>query len=281
MVNEHKDSTQAPHSPSPDGEALHALAVRLLDYAGTENLKLLVGVASNQLPADIPLPDGSRLLGSLERNDAITVVFDSALDAAAVVALYRTSLTDGGWYEPVRRTYNSGFTFGTTTGTRDWLQLCRSRRGPSLELSVWQGDGQPTQVQLTFRRDGRHAACAHEERASPYGEWLPQLSPPPNSRQVPGGGSASSDFQSSDATLTTALDLAAITDHYTAQLAAAGCQPEGRGVGSALAWHTWTFVDQEGEPWQGLFMARTRPNLPGEVLLHLRIDRLGGQLAGS
>jgi hypothetical protein len=131
-------------------------------------LKLLVGVASNQLPADIPLPDGSRLLGSLERNDAIRVVFESTLDAAAVVALYRTSLADGGWYEPVRRTYNSGFAFGTTTGTRDWLQFCRSRRGPSLELSVWQADGQPTQVQLTFRLVGSWRAHNADDARSSY-----------------------------------------------------------------------------------------------------------------
>jgi hypothetical protein len=38
MANEHEDITQAQRGPSPDGEALHALAIRLLDYADTENL---------------------------------------------------------------------------------------------------------------------------------------------------------------------------------------------------------------------------------------------------
>lgn len=274
MPNENTMPTQA-EVRSLDPVALHALATRLLDYGGAGPPRLLVGAVSAQLPSEATLPPDARILGSLEREDGdVVVVCERDQPADVVVAAYRDQLAAAGWYEPARPTHG-GFTIGTSDEVRHWLQFCRSRRGPSLAVSVHQRPGEATHLSVTFRRDGRHGPCASEAHASRYPDHLlPNLAPPPGSRQVAGGGSASSDYASSDAELDTALDLAAVAEHYAAQLAGAGWQLEGRGVDLALAWHTWRFVDDDGEGWQGLFLARARPTLPGEVLLHLRVDRL-------
>jgi hypothetical protein len=276
MSNEHEDATTPNNNPSPEVAALTALATRLIDDTGTDQPRLRVGSVSAQLPLEVPVPEGSTVLGSLEReNGDVTVVFDCDRTATDIVAFYRLQLTAAGWYEPARHRATGGFMVGAGAGERHWLQFCKSRRGLGLELSVQQRGAQLTSVRLALQSDGRYGPCAHEERQSPYQERLPSLSPPANSRQMPGSAAASSEFQFSDAILETDEDLASVGDHYAAQLVAAGWQSKGRGVDPQLVWHSWTFDDREGERWQGLFLARTRTLLPGEVLLHLRVDRLG------
>jgi hypothetical protein len=282
MSNENNAPTPSEDVRSLDPVALHALATCLLDYGDTGPPRLLVGAVSAQLPSEVTVPADAQVLGSLERDDGdVLVVCESEQGAGPLVVFYRAHLVTAGWYEPARPT-QGGFMVGTSDGERHWLQFCKSRRGPSLEVSLRQRSEEPTRVRLTFRRDGRHGPCAYEERASPYPDHLlPNLPPPTGSRQVPGGGSASSDYASSDAQLDTTLDLAAVAEHYADQLVSAGWQLEGRGADPVLAWHTWRFTDSDGERWQGLFLARTRPTLPGEVLLHLRVDRLEGPPAGA
>lgn len=276
MANDHEDSTAASNVSSPEFAALHALAVRLIDDTGIGQTLLRVGSVSTQLPFEVSVPADGKVLGSLEReNGDVTVVFDIDQAAIEVTSYYRLQLTTAGWYEPETRRSVGGFEVGTGTGEHHWLQFCKSRRGPGLELSVQQRDGQPTAVRLFLRNDGRYGSCAYEERLSPYEELLPSLTPPAGRRQMPGSGAASSDFQFSDAILETDDDLALVGDYYAAQLVAAGWQSEGRGDDPQLVWHSWTFVDAEDERWQGLFLARPRTALPGEVLLHLRVDRLG------
>lgn len=276
MPNEHKDATAASNLSSPAFAALHALAARLIDDTGGDQPGLSVGSISARLALEVPVPEGSTVLGSVERETGdITAVFDSDRTVSDIVAFYRLHLTAAGWYEPATRRTAGGFTVGTGVGARHWLQFCKSRRGPGLELCVQQRDGRPTAVRLDLRRDGRYGPCAYEERRSSYEQLLPRLTPPAGRRQMPGSGAASSDCQFSDAILETDDDLASVGDHYAGQLVAAGWQSAGRGVDPQLVWHSWTFVDQEGEQWQGLFLARSRTSLPGEVLLHLRVDRLG------
>ncbi|GEM_PF-6564671 len=53
--------------PPHDIAALHALAVRLLDDTGTGQSQLHVRSVSAQLPLEVTVPDGSTVLGSLER----------------------------------------------------------------------------------------------------------------------------------------------------------------------------------------------------------------------
>ncbi|MGB9632204.1 MAG: hypothetical protein ACPL8I_02645 [Chloroflexaceae bacterium] len=276
MPNEDEDARTLNNVALPEFAALYALAVRLIDNTGMDQAQLRAGSVSAQLPLEVPVPDGSAVLGSVEHaNGDVTVLFDSDRTAAEVVAFYRMQLTAAGWYEPATRRATGGFVFGAGAAERHWLQFCKGRHGPGLELCVQQRDGQPTAVRLDLRRDGRYEPCAYEERLSPYEEQLPSLKPPAGSRQLPGNGAASSNFQFSDAILETREDLASVGDYYAAQLVAAGWQSEGFAVAPQLVWHSWTFVDREGEHWQGLFLARRRTSLPGEVLLHLRMDRLG------
>ncbi len=82
MSNEHEDATTPNNNPSPEVAALNALATRLIDDTGIDQLRLLMGSVSAQLSLEVPVPEGSTIFGSLEReNGDVTVVAEAAAQA--------------------------------------------------------------------------------------------------------------------------------------------------------------------------------------------------------
>jgi hypothetical protein len=59
----------------------------------------------------------------------------------------------------------------------------------------------------------------------------------------------------SDATLETDLDPAAVGTHYAAQLEEAGWLRLDEGQSGPQAWSNWSFTDEDGQPWEGVFTA--------------------------
>src|SRR5258706_6920398 len=91
------------NSPNPNLNApdLLEFALRLATYPNdshTQNAQLLPGQLPDQLPVEIPLPEVSRVLGSLIRNpESIDMLLDTHLSPEQVLTFYRQRMQDAGW----------------------------------------------------------------------------------------------------------------------------------------------------------------------------------------
>ena len=272
-------------SARPDEAALlRALALRLLPrhYAGgvaTETVQLLVGRPPDNLPIDLPLPEGAQVVASATASPLQVVIF---LDAAAlpeeVLDFYRERLQSAGWYELLLHR-PGGF---MPTGSPAVGTFCASEHGPSLQIHAQPVHGKPTDVRVHLNADPQQSLCAqppcgHREgpRRGASGV-IPQLFGPSPGVQTGGGGGSGGDYTYSHARLDTVLDLAAVATHYTRQLERAGWQPREAGQSTALAWNTWACRDDVGQQWKGLFFTLQHQDAPPQYLLEIRADRVTG-----
>lgn len=102
-----KEASEQGANPAPpeDAAALRELAVRLLrarfpgDPEAADEMQLLVGEVPAGLPVELPLPPGSRVVGSLVRGNprGISIVLDAEQPAEQVLEFYRERLSGAGW----------------------------------------------------------------------------------------------------------------------------------------------------------------------------------------
>ena len=87
--------------PSLNETDLLEFALRLATYPGgsrTQNAQLLPGQLPDLLPVDIPIPEGSRILGSLIRNpENIDMLLNAQLSPEQVLSFYRQGMEAKGW----------------------------------------------------------------------------------------------------------------------------------------------------------------------------------------
>lgn len=278
--------------------ALRELAGRLLaaGQGGSRGeghtVQLLPGVLPPDLPFAVPLPPGSRVIGSAvqqiadpfaglapwpdRRRQTWQVVFDTPAPVAEVAALYEQTLTGQGWTmerEGPRMRPEGGF-------AADFEALRRThppppevqarmaaveRRHPehrtfcpppgtagALRLIVAPGQSGPTQVHLHFD-DHEWGPCGMQEMfEGGVTGRLPRLTAPDGVDLMPGGGGGGTDHYTSQATATTDQPVAALEAHFAAQLTAAGWVRRAGQAEELLAWSAWTVP---GEPPAGGFLS--------------------------
>ena len=279
-------------APSGDNEAqLQALALRLLAHPGNpmfQNPTLFVGQLPDALPVDLPLPADSRLLGSLQRGEGhVDVVLDTPLSEQEVTAFYRERLSAAGWQEeePFPGMRQGGFVhthFGGVGSTSCWFQ---GAHGPMLQVQAFPGQGGRTDARLSLDLSGRNSAQRfrmHRRHMMGH-DFLPPLRPPSGAIQMGGGGGGGGDSFYSSATLEAADDLPTLTAHYAGQLEQAGWTRADGGQSGPVGWHSWTFQDEDGEPWRALFFILKMPETEGQHFLYLKADwaNKGGNPGGG
>jgi hypothetical protein len=83
------------NSPNPNLNETDLLefALRLAAYPNdpsTQNAQILPGQIPDKLPVEIPIPEDSRILGSLIRNpESIDILFNAHLSSEQVLSFYR------------------------------------------------------------------------------------------------------------------------------------------------------------------------------------------------
>jgi hypothetical protein len=81
------------NTPGAREDLLRELALRLSTYPGdprNDDPQLLVGQLPDNLAIPVPMPENSRLIGTLIRGpENIDVILDSALSPAAVMSFYK------------------------------------------------------------------------------------------------------------------------------------------------------------------------------------------------
>lgn len=288
-------------NPNLNESDLLELALRLTIYPNdphTQNAQLLPGKLPDKLPVEIPIPEGSRVLGSLIRNpESIEMLLDTYLPPEQVLTFYRQRMETMGWqttdiFQPNRgglmpagaRSRGGNETF--YKGLRDpshtvsglgissaWVdEFNRNRSGPVLTVNAYPGKGNMTDLRLNLNMQGpfppgppRHMR-RHLSRN--IVTLLPALEAPEESNLTGGGSGGSLNGAHSEITLETNIGLSTLVAHYKAQLEQAGCVLIEESQDGPFAWITWTLKDGDKQC-HGFFMILKE--LDQEYYLNLRI----------
>jgi hypothetical protein len=269
--------------PDTNMSLLHELALRLATYPGdprVDDPQLLVGQLPPGLSIEIPLPDGSRVLGSLLRSqENIDIVLDCALSPDGVMQFYNERLTANGWNElETMRPMHGGFVHSGFPMFRNHAVYCRGSQGPAFTINAHDGKHGHANVRIDLDGNNEFSPCSQSNRMQQrrmhrdLQQLIPPLVAPKGARQTGGGGGGSGDSWHSTATLETDYDLPTLATHYNGQLAKGGWTLSDEGQAGPLSWSTWTFKDEEQEPWSGLFFILKTPGKERKYALELRIE---------
>src|SRR5579863_9912745 len=273
-------------APSAADEALLALAQRLLAPryphmpAPEHDPTLLVGRLPDASLLEVPLPPGSRVVGSLVADDSITIVLDcDQPDMMALLDFYRERMAAQGWQVPeMRHPPHGGFTSGGGGVPLPYIHMCRGDRLADLQVTVLAREGQPTDLRLELRHyaDPRHSPCAPQNQRPHFmPNVLPMLLPPTGAQQHSEGGNAGNAHASSTATVQTDLDPAALVAHFDQQLEKGGWMRADGGTAGLAGWSTWTLRDTEGQTWRGTLLVLRESDAPRQYFLMVRANLVG------
>lgn len=268
----------APRSPGGEDvvEAWRELARRLLgerspEATGGGGPQLFIKRLPDNLPVEIPIPDGFDVVGGLwfanERLGGLEthVMLDAPLDAEQVSEAYRQLMdSTAGWSErtPPGRPRHGGFVFGPHASP---LLFCEEGSGSALVVAPQELAGEPNTTGVRLRLDtGPRTSCTREqpERAAEDKWRIPLLTAPAGVRVLPEGKSATRrepDFESSSSMVEANMSLEQIAAHYNTQLAAGGWTLTGEEVSGPQAWSTWEFSDAQESFWAGAFASLGLP----------------------
>lgn len=285
------------------------LALRLATYPNdsrTQNAQILPGQLPDQLPLEIPLPEVSRVLGSLIRNpEDIDILLDTFLPPEQVLAFYRQSMETLGWqttdiYRPNRGGFmpsgsrNRGGNETFYLGLRDpsltikdlessapWHDDDnRNRSGPVLTVNAYPDKGNMTDLRLNLNMNGPFPpGPLPHMRGRPSRNTiilLPTVEAPEGANLRFHGGGQSGNSAHSDAILETNSDLSTLAAHYKTQLEQSGCVLIEQGQDGPLAWITWTLKDDDKQC-HGFFMILKE--IGQEYYLNMRMKSENGGTA--
>jgi hypothetical protein len=269
--------------PNANASLLRELALRLATYPAdprVDDPQLLVGQIPPNLSIEVPIPAGSRILGSLLRSkENIDIVLDCALSPDEVVQFYKERLAAAGWNElETMRPHHGGFVHSGMPMLLNHIVFCGGTQGPAFTVNASEGKNSRTNVRIELNGSSEFSPCAQPNRM-PYRmmhrqfqDLIPPLYPPKGARQQGGWGGGGSSHWHSNSTLEANADLPALAAHYNSQLAQGGWTLSGEGQSGPLARSTWTFQDEDKEPWRGLFFILGVPGKDRHYVLEIRID---------
>jgi hypothetical protein len=270
------------NTPQANDERLRELAVRLLQIPGANDPQLLVGQLPPALPFELPLPGGSRVLGTLVRSsEYMDVVAESNLAADEVANFYRERMQAAGWKEtePLMYPHRGGFVSTMARHRGPQLILCQGASGPALTINASEGKRTQTDLRLNVDLSTENSPCNQQERIRHHPvdlqNLIPALIPPRGSQQQAGGGGGGSNSWQSTAMLNSKSDVATLSSHYAEQLVKGGWTRDDEGHDQRSGWHTWTFEDREHKQWSGVFFMIRNPGEEGRYFLSIRIERIG------
>jgi hypothetical protein len=222
------EQTQRKSDSAGGEDALRELAVRLLTFhhsllvAGqqVQEPQLLVGQLPPDLPVELPLPEGSRLLGSLAVENPM-IAIETQLADEDVVAFYRERLTTAGWtpQEEHFGPHQGGFIHSSMASHATATFFAPDDRSMLAVLTAPAPDG-CTSAQLTLYGEnaGFRPRQMRHGQGPDFMDVLPPVRPPSRATQMPRGNSAGPDSVESAAALETDFDLAAVSIHYVDEL---------------------------------------------------------------
>ncbi len=276
-MNENAQPASGPDAPEDSKLrelALLLFAPRHLDLGidPIQQPQLLVGQLPPDLPFDLPLLADSRVVGSFVYGAPTIVIETNTTSADDLLRFYRDRLPEQGWHERDLGIERQGGFVHTHEARRGFAMFIHEDGPSSLHLMTFLGPNGHVVAHINLHDEPRQARRPTRRTQPDIWHVLPPIEPPIGAKQISGGGSAGEDQVGARASLETDLDLATVVAHYAQQLVNGGWVQGETGQEGPLVWNTWTFQDEENEPWRALFFILKRPDIPQRYTLYLEAE---------
>jgi hypothetical protein len=232
-------------------EFIRQWAVPGYSSGGSQDIIIYIGSTPNDMPYDVPVPEGSRIVGSVTGTWAdYMLIFDSDLTAESIHEFYGQALIDKGWKEAPNM-QGGGF----TGQSYSYETYCYGENEAVLSVETPSIFTEKTSLRLTLDISPDSPMCNTDPNAGPpYMSVIPELRAPLGIT-VQGTGAGSSDRDANmTANLKGNLSAAELIDSYNEQLLAAGWELQNASEGEGAAWSNWAFTDEQGTSWFGALM---------------------------
>lgn len=269
-------------SPSGD-EALRAeleLARRLLEdlYPGG-SMKLRVGALPALLPPEFPLPEGARVVGSMERGGQMAQgIIEAPQPVEDARAFYAERLPALGW-EANDFMRAGGFVMGPMHAMDRYVSR---ERGKMVALTyVERAEGGVTVRLAVMAAPPEEAMRGPGPQNMRLQSSIPQLTAPQGATpQSGGGGGSGGDSWWSHARMTAALDLDQVMAHFDRQLTIGGWSRVEGGATRHAGWSLWS-LEVERRAYLGVFSAIQVPDQADLYLLQARVEASAPMQSGG
>jgi len=256
-------SAELQNGTSELGEpSVEELVMRLLQatYPGSaelEGVQLLPGKLPLEMPVDLPIPEGARIVGSeVQENTGIYVVLDVPMTPDLALDFYRKRFASQNWTEIGIPGMNRGFIEQSDLSTT----FCQGPQNASLAVTSHPQDN-GTDLRLSIITDLENSPCSWDVGYND--DWMkpiPKLVAPKGTRLFNGnsmGGPGS--LVAVSATLETEMNSSSLTAHYADQLTTANWTMMSEGESGPSAWSSWSYNDEDGQAYDGFLMALELP----------------------
>lgn len=259
-----------------DEASLRQLLARALHYAYAEggDTFIYVGSLPPELPVDLPLPEGSRVIGTVDRGRTVgTEIFlDADLSREEAIDFYQEQLGVLGWVSPEEAYPATGFVPESFPS----LTLCQGEGEASLWLTASESSEGTTDLRLNLQAAPEYSPCkggygpGYEERTQ---ELLPALTSPAGATVRSGGSSSGADEADISASIRTGLSAGDLEDHYHGQILEDGWIETKRASGEGASWSFWE-REVDGEKWVGTLLVLESPAVEDQIFAWFRIERV-------
>ena len=226
-----------------------------------------VGRLPEQTERVLPLPRGSRIIGSFARTGYSMNLIEVAQPLEAARDALEASLIAAGW----RKQELPGRGGFEATNVPHGYCL-----GDSMALNPRFSKDARGVVKLVAVHHSRapYMPCRPEFNEMPYqaSRLIPSLAAPAGAQVSSMGVGGGGEQQRADARITTELSVEQLTKHYGDQLLAAGWKPIKRVTSDVLAAENYRVTDEKGADWHGVLTVTTA-DAAADRLLSLHVTR--------
>ena len=253
------------------------LALRLAGIGGDANLT--VGKLPEDLPLLLSLPEEVEVVGSLtehyEERGAVTTLYLEARGERARVRDDLAARLQLAGLTVIPQGDSWGWGFASNSRPYDRSEFCRDDLYASV---VFYENARATGIDMRletippergFECEGRREGM-RDEHAPP----VPILHAPSDVRafEIDGGRTFMGEY--SAVALEAGLDLAALSEHYVAQLEEAGWQRMNGDATSSVVWTQWRYEDDRGNPWTGFMQILGNEVFPEQTIAYLFVVQM-------
>jgi len=236
--------------------------------------KVWIGKLPEDLPVELPVPEGARVIASVRQPSPFTqIILDVPQTPEEISAFYAKALNESGWQPAPQGSPGGGFVGPADIGER----YCLKEGEAYLEIWSMEKNGSPTDVRLNLTAPADFQMCQERgpESMDQGMSLIPSLKAPRGARMTGAGAGSSGDGSAYSSTdMESSLTAAELLAHYNTQLEEAGWEMVDQGLTDVVGWSTWKLADKDGKEWGGTLMVMEKPLTPERRFALLSVERI-------
>ncbi len=236
--------------------------------------KVWIGKLPDDLPVEVPMPEGARIVASVQQPQPFTqIILDVPMTPEEITAFYAKALSGKGWQPAPQVSPGGGF-----VGPADVVERYCSKEGEAY-VEIWSQEraGGPTDVRLNLTAPADSHMCQEQgPQSMDQGmSLIPSLKAPSGAQMTGGGAGSSGDGSAYSSTdMETSLTAEELLAHYNAQLKEAGWELVDQGLTDVVGWSTWKLKDKDGKAWGGTLMVMEKRQFSDRRFALVSVERI-------